>query len=64
MKMTKTKKAVKEVHQMADKAILKAQLNAFKSKAKKWLDTKVYGYKRGTILLAFLVLVAAVITAG
>lgn len=62
--MTKTKKAVKEVHQMADKAILKAQLDAFKSKAKKWLDVEVYGYKRGKILLAVIVMVAAVITAS
>jgi len=62
--MTKTKKAIKEVNQMADKAILKAQFDAYKAKAKKWLDVEVYGYKRGKILLAVLVMIAAVITAS
>jgi hypothetical protein len=60
--MTKTKKAVKELNKTADKAILKAQLDAFKSKAKKWLDVEVYGFKRGKILLAFIVVVAAIIS--
>ena len=49
---------------MADKAILKAQFDAYKAKAKKWLDVEVYGFKRGKIVLAVLVMVAAVITAG
>ena len=62
--MTKTKKAIKEVNQMADKAILKAQLDAYKAKAKEWLAVEVYGYKRGKILLAAVVIVAAVITAS
>jgi hypothetical protein len=62
--MTKTKRAVKEVNQMADKAILKAQFDAYKAKAKEWLDVEVYGYKRGTILVAVAVMVAAVITAS
>lgn len=62
--MTKTKRAIKEVNQMADKAILKAQLDAYKAKAKEWLAVEVYGYKRGTILVSVIVLVAAVITAS
>ena len=63
--MTKTKRAIKEVNQMADKAILKAQFDAYKAKAKAWLDVEVYGFKRGKILLAaLLVMVAAVITAS
>ena len=62
--MTKTKRAVKEVNQMADKAILKAQFDAYKAKAKDWLAVEVYGYKRGTILVAVAVMVAAVITAS
>ena len=62
--MTKTKKAVKEVNQMADKAILKAQFDAYKTKAKEWLAVEVYGYKRGKILLAAIVMVAAVISAS
>ena len=60
--MTKTKKAVKEVNAMADKEILKAKLKNFKASAKEWLGVKVYGYKRGTILVAMLVLVAAVLS--
>jgi hypothetical protein len=62
--MTKTKKAIKEVNQMADKAILKAQFDAYKAKAKAWLDVEVYGFKRGKIVLAVIVMVAAVITAS
>ena len=62
--MTKTKKAIKEVNQMADKAILKAQFDAYKAKAKDWLAVKVYGHKRGTILVAVIVMIAAVITAS
>lgn len=62
--MTKTKKAVKEVNQMADKAILKAQFDAYKAKAKDWLAVEVYGHKRGTILVAVIVMIAAVITAS
>lgn len=62
--MTKTKRAVKEVNQMADKAILKAQLDAYKAKAKEWLAVEVYGYKRGKILLAAVVIVAAVLSAS
>ena len=62
--MTKTKRAIKEVNQMADKAILKAQFDAFKAKAKAWLDVEVYGHSRGKILLAAFVMVAAVITAS
>jgi len=49
---------------MADKAILKAQLEAFKAKAKAWLEVEAYGYKRGTILVSVVVLIAAVITAS
>jgi hypothetical protein len=62
--MTKTKKAIKEVNQMADKAILKAQFDAYKAKAKDWLAVEVYGHKRGTILVAVIVMIAAVITAS
>lgn len=62
--MTKTKKAIKEANQMADKAILKAQFDAYKAKAKRWLAVEVYGHSRGKILLAAFVLVAAVITAS
>jgi len=62
--MTKTKRAIKEVNQMADKAILKAQLEAFKAKAKAWLEVEAYGYKSGTILVSVVVLIAAVITAS
>ena len=62
--MTKTKKAIKEVNQMADKAILKAQFDAYKAKAKEWLAIEVYGHKRGTILVAVIVMIAAVITAS
>jgi len=62
--MTKTKKAIKEVNQMADKAILKAQFDAYKAKAKEWLAVEVYGHKRGTILVAVIVMIAAVITAS
>ena len=47
--MTKTKKAIKEVNQMADKAILKAQFDAYKAKGKgSGLHVEVYGFKRGT----------------
>ena len=60
--MTKTKKAVKELNKTADKAILKAQIDAFKVKAKKWLDVEVYGFKRGRILFAFIVIVAVALT--
>jgi len=62
--MTKTKKAIKEVNQMADKAILKAQLDAYKAKAKEWLAVEVYGYKRSKILLAVAIMVAVVFTAS
>jgi len=62
--MTKTKKAIKEANQMADIAILKAQLEAYKAKAKAWLAVEVYGHSRGKILLAAFVLVAAVTTAS
>ena len=62
--MTKTKKAVKEVNKMADREILKAQIAGYKAKLKEWLDVEVYGYKRGRILLAVIVVVAAVITAS
>jgi len=49
---------------MADKAILKAQFDAYKAKAKSWLAVEVYGHSRGKILLAAFVIVAAVITAS
>lgn len=62
--MTKAKQAIKEANSMADKAILKAKLEGFKSNAKDWLNTKVYGYKRGVILLSFIVMVAAVLSAS
>ena len=62
--MTKTKRVIKEVNQMADKAILKAQIDAYKAKAKAWLDVEVYGFKRGKILLAEVVLIVIVSTAS
>jgi hypothetical protein len=49
---------------MADKEILKAQLAGYKAKLKQWLDVEVYGYKRGKILLAAIVAVAAVLSAS
>lgn len=49
---------------MADKAIIKAKLKGFKSNAKDWLNTKVYGYKRSAILLSFIIMVAIVLTAS
>jgi len=55
--MTKTKKAVKELNKMADKEILKARIAARKAEATKWLETEVYGYKRGTYLLGFILTV-------
>ena len=62
--MTKTKKAIKEANQMADKAILKAQFDSYKAKAKSWLAVEVYGYSRGKILLSAFVIIAAIITAS
>lgn len=62
--MTKIQKAIKELNKIADKAILKEQLAVYKTKAKKWLDVEAYGYKRGKILLAVIVVVAAVLTAS
>ena len=62
--MTKTKRAVKEVNQMADRAILKAKLAGIYAAGLCWLDSEVYGFKRGKILLAAFVLVAAVTTAS
>lgn len=62
--MTKIQKAIKELNKIADKAILKEQLAMYKTKAKKWLDVEAYGYKRGKILLAVIVVVAAVLTAS
>jgi len=49
---------------MADKAILKAQFDAYKAKAKAWLAVEVYGHSRGKILLAVIVMVAAVALAS
>ena len=49
---------------MADREILKAQIAGYKAKLKEWLDVEVYGYKRGRILLAVIVVVAAVLTAS
>ncbi|MDB2650158.1 hypothetical protein N9Y19_04465 [Porticoccaceae bacterium] len=62
--MTKTKKAFKEVNKMADREILKAQYSANKIKIEKWLNVKVYGFKRGTILISALVIIAAIFTAS
>lgn len=62
--MTKTKRAIKEVNQMADRAILKAKLAGLYAAGLSWLDVEVYGFKRGKILLAVLVMIAAVITAS
>ena len=62
--MTKIQKAIKELNKIADKAILKEQLAMNKTKEKKWLDVEAYGYKRGKILLAVIVVVAAVLTAS
>ena len=53
--MTKTKKAVKEVNKMADREILKAQIEAKKAKIKEWLSVEVYGYTRRKILLTAIV---------
>lgn len=55
--MTKTKKAVKEVNKMADREILKAQIEAKKAKIKEWLGVEVYGYTRRKILLSAIVVV-------
>lgn len=62
--MTKTKKAVKEVNQMADRAILKAKLAGLYAAGLSWLDSEVHGFKRGKILLAVVVMIAMVITAS
>ena len=64
MIMTKTKKAVKEVNQMADRAILKAKLAGLYAAGLSWLDSEVHGFKRGKILLAVVVMIAMVITAS
>ena len=39
--MTKTKQAIKEANKMADKAILKAKFDAYKTATKEWLDVSV-----------------------
>ena len=62
--MTKTKRAVKEVNQMADRAILKAKLAGLYAAGLSWLDSEVHGFKRGKILLAVVVMIAMVITAS
>lgn len=62
--MTKTKKAVKEVNQMADRAILKAKLAGLYAAGLSWLDSEVHGFKRGKILLAVVVMIAIVSTAS
>ena len=49
---------------MADRAILKAKLAGLYAAGLSWLDVEVYGFKRGKILLAVLVMIAAVITAS
>ena len=64
MIMTKTKKAVKEVNQMADRAILKAKLAGLYAAGLSWLDSEVHGFKRGKILLAVVVMIVMVITAS
>lgn len=58
--MTKTKKAINEVNKMADKEILKAKLEGYKKSAIKWLDTEVYGYKRGKILFVVAIMILAI----
>ena len=60
--MTSKQKAIKEANKMADKEILKSQLKNLKASIKDWLGVKVYGYKRGTILVAALIIVAAVLS--
>lgn len=62
--MTKTKKAIKEANKTADKEILKAQYAANKVIIEKWLNVRVYGIKRGTILLSALIVIAAVFSAS
>lgn len=59
--MTKTKQAIKEANKMADKAILKAKFDAYKTATKEWLDVSVYGYKRKNILICAAILVAVVL---
>ncbi len=58
--MTKAKKAIKEANKMADKQLLKLKLDGYKASAIKWLDTKVYGYKRGKILAITAILIIVV----
>jgi hypothetical protein len=60
--MTKAKQAIKEVNKMADKEIFKAKLEGYKKNAIEWLDTEVYGYKRGKILFITAIVVLAVIS--
>jgi hypothetical protein len=62
--MTKIQKAIKELNKIADKAILKEQVAVYKTKAKKWLETEAYGYKRGTILVAVIVILGAIFSAA
>jgi len=62
--MTKAKKAVKEVNQMADRAILKAKLAGIYAAGLSWLNSDVHGFKRGKILLAAVVLIVIVSTAS
>jgi hypothetical protein len=64
MIMTKAKKAVKEVNQMADRAILKAKLAGIYAAGLSWLNSDVHGFKRGKILLAAVVLIVIVSTAS
>lgn len=62
--MTKAKKAIKEANKVADQQILKARLEGLYSNTKAWLKAEAYGYSRGKILLAVIVMIAAVITAS
>ncbi|MDA7760519.1 hypothetical protein N8909_00585 [bacterium] len=49
---------------MADKELLKAKLDGYKASAIKWLDTEVYGYKRGKILAIAVIVIIAVTQAN
>ena len=62
--MTKTKQAIKEANKMADKELLKSKLEGYKANAIKWLDTEVYGYKRGKILAIAVIVIIAVTQAN
>jgi hypothetical protein len=49
---------------MADKELLKLKLDGYKASAIKWLDTEVYGYKRGKILAIAAIVIILVMQAN